>query len=214
MVSCPTSWGMKRFSLIPFLCLIAAGFLLAFLAYLWTHPSRTTPAAGLTPVTSDSFGGPLTSLTNHLGEKVTNDAFDGQYRLIYFGFTYCPAICPTELQKISLALKNLGADADSITPIFITVDPARDTVEKMKDYVGLFHPRLVGLTGTQSEIDGVLKEYKVYAAKVEDPKMSDYTMDHSSFIYFIAPDGRLLHIFKMDDSAQVMQDVITRWISK
>lgn len=186
---------------------------MAFLAYLWTHPARNAPDAGtLTPVTSDSFGGPLTTLTDHTGQQVTNDSFTGQYQLIYFGFTYCPAICPTELQKMSLALKNLGAKADRVIPIFITVDPARDTVQKMKDYVGLFHPRLVGLTGTQSAIDGVLKDYKVYAAKVDDPKMTEYTMDHSSFIYFIAPDGRLLHIFKMDDTAQTIQEVITRWL--
>jgi protein SCO1/2 len=168
----------------------------------------------LVAVTDDAFGGPF-SLTNHLGQKTTEKDFENSYRLMYFGFTFCPAICPTELSKITAALNSMDQKLSArVTPIFVTVDPERDTVQKMKPYVEMFHPSLVGLTGTPEEIKGMLKTYKVYAAKVEDPSLSEYTMDHSSFIYFIAPDGRLLHIFKMEDKADVVASIMTSWISQ
>lgn len=158
-------------------------------------------------VVAKNFGGEFT-LTDHTGKQVTDKDFAGQYRLIYFGFTYCPAICPTELQRMSSLLNALGEKGEIIQPIFITVDPERDTVEVMKNYVAQFHPRLTGLTGTPAQIDTAKKAYKIYAAKVEDETMSDYTMDHSSFIYFIDPDDNLLRIFKMDDSVETMANVI------
>ena len=162
---------------------------------------------------SKNFGGTFT-LTNHLGQSVTHQDFDNQYRLIYFGFTYCPAICPTELQRISTILKNIKAEkSDLIQPIFITIDPERDTIEVMKNYVELFHPRLVGLTGTPTQIDVAKKAYKIYAAKVQDETMSDYTMDHSSFIYFIGPDNSLIRIFKLDDKIDDMTDFIQGYMS-
>ena len=148
-----------------------------------------------------NFGGAFT-LTNHLGEAVTNKDFENQYRLIYFGFTYCPAICPTELQRINQVLKNLGDIGKNIQPIFITVDPERDTVGAMKSYVGLFHPRLIGLTGTQAQIDTIKKGYKVYSSKIQEENMTDYTVDHSSYIYFMGPNNTLIHLFKMDESVE------------
>lgn len=154
-----------------------------------------------------NFGGPFT-LTDQTGKDVTEKDFEGQYRLIYFGFTYCPAICPTELQRMASILKELGDKGEQITPIFITVDPERDTVEVMKNYVELFHPRLIGLTGSIDEINQAKKSYKIYATKVQDESMSDYTMDHSSFIYFIDSDNNLLRIFKADDSIEDMTKVI------
>lgn len=149
----------------------------------------------------ENFGGPFT-LTDHTGKKVTEKDFEGQWRLIYFGFTYCPAICPTELQKISSALKTLGSKAENIKPVFITVDPERDTVEVMKNYVELFHPRLTGLTGTNAQVEEAKKSYKIYSAKVKDETMSDYTVDHSSFIYLIDANDSLIRIFKTDDTAE------------
>ncbi len=176
--------------------------------------SGGTSNPSLIAVTDDAFGGPF-SLTNHLGQKITEKDFDKTYRLMYFGFTFCPAICPTELSKITAALNSMDKElAAQVTPIFVTVDPERDTVEKLKPYVEMFHPSLVGLTGTPDEIKDMLKTFKVYAAKVDDPALSEYTMDHSSFIYFIAPDGRLFHIFKMEDKADIMASVMTSWISQ
>ena len=168
----------------------------------------------LAPVTNDAFGGPLTSLTKHTGEKVSADDFEGMYKIVYFGFTFCPAICPTELAKMTAALNALGEEAQRIQPLFVTVDPERDTVDAMKNYVALFHPSLVGLTGAPDDIARVLKDYKIYAAKVQDETMTEYTMDHSSFLYFIAPDGRLLHIFRMQDSAEAMTQTMRAWLAE
>ena len=177
-----------------------------------TKPSYQKPIKR-PDVVSKNFGGAFT-LTNHLGQSVTHQDFDNQYRLIYFGFTYCPAICPTELQRISTILKNIEAEkSDLIQPIFITIDPERDTIEVMKNYVELFHPRLIGLTGTSAQIDVAKKAYKIYAAKVQDETMSDYTMDHSSFIYFIGPDNSLIRIFKLDDKIDDMTDFIQGYMS-
>ena len=153
------------------------------------------------------FGGPY-NLTNHLGETVDETTYQGKYRLIYFGFTYCPAICPTELQKISLVLNKLGDEAEKITPLFITVDPERDDVDVMREYVKLFHPSVIGLTGTPEQIKQAADGYKIYYAKQQDETMSDYTMDHSSFIYFLTPDDYLIYIFKIDDDAETMLDII------
>lgn len=152
-------------------------------------------------IVAKDFGGPFT-LVNQDNKTVTEKDFKNQWRLIYFGFTYCPAICPTELQKISSALKELGSTGEEITPIFISVDPERDTVNVMQAYVKLFHPRLIGLTGTPAQIDQAKKSYKIYAAKVKDETMTDYTVDHSSFIYLINPDNDLVRIFKTDDTAE------------
>ncbi len=163
-------------------------------------------------VVAKNFGGAFT-LTNHLGKTVTEKNFDNQYRLIYFGFTYCPAICPTELQRISSVLKELGAAGDIIQPIFITVDPERDTITTMKEYVELFHPRLIGLTGTVKQIEVAKKAYKIYAAKAQEEDMNDYTMDHSSFIYFMGPDNSLIRIFKADDTIEEMVKVIQNYQS-
>ncbi len=203
---------MNKQRLIILLLAVVAGFSVAALALLLqkTKPERET---GLIAVTEDAFGGPF-SLIDHNGKSVTEKDFAGKYRLIYFGFTYCPAICPTELSKITTTLNMLGDKSEQILPIFITVDPERDTAEKMKNYVSLFHPSLIGLTGSPEAIKQTLKEYKIYASKRQDESMSDYTMDHSSFIYFIAPDNRLLHIFKMQDNAEMMAQTINSWLSQ
>ncbi len=197
----------QRFIVI--LLAAALGLVLAFaLSVVSKTPAQQT---GLMAVTDDAFGGPF-RLSDHTGKTVTEKDFTGKYRLIYFGFTYCPAICPTELAKITGALNSLGDKGKDIQPIFITVDPERDTVEAMGKYVTLFHPSLVGLTGTPEEITKTLKSYKIYAAKVQDETMNDYTMDHSSFIYFMGPDDRLLHIFKMEDTAVDMTNLIAQWL--
>lgn len=172
--------------------------------------TKTKPA----PVAGLEIGGPF-SLTGHTGRDVSEKTYDGQYKLIYFGFTYCPAICPTELQKISRVIsaleKKKPAIADKIQPLFITVDPGRDTVAVMKDYVSLFHPRLVGLTGTQPQIDFITKSYRIFARKVDDPEQQDYTMDHSSYLYLMGPDNTLVSIYRMDDDADhVYNDILAR----
>ena len=163
-------------------------------------------------VVASNFGGPL-DLIDHQGKPFTDKNFaEGQYRLIYFGFTYCPAICPTELQRMATILRDLGDKGERITPYFITVDPERDTTDVMRQYVELFHPRLIGLTGTPEQIKQAKKSYKIYAAKMQDETMSDYTMDHSSFIYFIDSQNSLLRVFKADDTIENMTKVIAQYL--
>lgn len=185
--------------------IVVAALLFAGLV-AWFQIQQENPVAS-SPYLAENFGGPFT-LTDHTGRAVTDKDFAGTYRLIYFGFTFCPAICPTELAKITEALDTLGPDADKITPLFITVDPERDTAAVMKSYVELFHPRLVGLTGTPAQIKQAAKNYKIYYAKVEDPALTEYTMDHSSFIYFIDPQNNLLRIFRTADEAPAMAQAI------
>ena len=167
------------------------------------------------PMAGADIGGDFT-LLNENGETITQAAYDGQYKLIYFGFTFCPAICPTELQKITSALKKMEDShpelAAKIQPLFISIDPERDTPDVMREYVSLFHPRLDGLTGSSEQIAQVKKDYRIYAQKVQDENMSDYTMDHSSFIYLMAPDNRLINIYKIEDSAEYIHQDILKYV--
>lgn len=141
------------------------------------------------------IGGPFT-LTDQTGKTVTQADYKGKYMLIYFGFTFCPDVCPTELQVMAGAVSKLGAKGAQVQPIFITVDPERDTVEVMANYVKQFDPRLVGLTGTPEQIAEVAKAYRVFYQKVKDDETSgDYTMDHSSIAYLMDPEGKFLTFF-------------------
>lgn len=134
-------------------------------------------------------GGPF-ALTDHTGKRVTDKDFRGSSMLVMFGFTFCPDVCPTELQLISAALDKLGPKGNRVVPIFISIDPERDTPDQLAQYVKSFHPRLIGLTGTAEEVAAVAKAYRVYFKKVTDPKSTaGYTMDHSALIYLMGPDG-------------------------
>ena len=206
---------MTKQRILILLLAVTGGLLAACLMYFIekSASSKSQTQSGLMAVSQDAFGGPFT-LSDHNNVTVTEKDFTGKYRLIYFGFTYCPAICPTELSKITSVLNTLGDKGKAIQPVFVTVDPERDTPEKMKNYVSLFHPSLIGLTGTPEQVKSMLKTYKIYAAKVQDETMSDYTMDHSSFIYFMDPDDRLLHIFKISDKADDMTAIISEWLDQ
>lgn len=179
--------------------------------------SKSTGTNEPLPVAGLAIGGPF-SLSNHDGVAVSEQTYAGQYTFIYFGFTYCPAICPTELQKVSrimTALEKKNPEiAEIFQPLFITVDPERDTVEVMKDYVSLFHPKLIGLRGTQPQTDFITKAYRIFARKVDDPDSddpNDYTMDHSSYLYLMGPDNKLMGLYRMDDSADdIYKDIVKR----
>jgi len=197
-----------RIGLIAITALVIAAGIVWFQA-----PGKDQSLNSLKPLAGDNFGGAFT-LTDHNGNEVTDQDFTGQYRLIYFGFTFCPAICPTELQKMTTALNMLGPVGEDIQPIFITIDPERDTAETMNQYVQMFHPDLVGLTGTPEQIEQAAKAYKVYYAKVDDPDMTEYTMDHSSYIYFIDPQDRLLALYKIDQTAEEMAENMGAWLKQ
>nr|WP_244626863.1 SCO family protein [Bradyrhizobium ivorense] len=154
----------------------------------------------------EPVGGPFT-LTDQAGHERTDRDFRGRLMLVYFGFTTCPDVCPTDLQAIGLALDRLGGDADSVQPIFITVDPERDTASHLADYVPLFHPRLVGLTGSLEAIRKVADAYKVYYAKVP-LQDADYTVDHTAYIYLMDRDGSYLGFFPPGTSADRMVEII------
>lgn len=157
------------------------------------------------------IGGPF-ELIDHTGKAVSDADYSNTYKLVFFGFTYCPAICPTELQKITQILNTLEAEtAAKITPLFITIDPERDTVEELQQYVEQFHPRLIGLTGSLEQIDAVKKAYRVYASKVENDMMDEYMVDHSSFLYLMTKDNKMIALYPSKDSAaQIVSDIQKR----
>jgi protein SCO1/2 len=156
----------------------------------------------------EPVGGPF-ELTDHTGHARTERDFRGQLMLVYFGFTYCPDICPADLQAIGLALDKLGNDAARVQPLFVTVDPERDTAEHLAEYVPLFHPRLIGLTGSLDAIRKAASAYKVYFAKVPIGKEAgDYTVDHTAYIYLMDRDGNYLGFFPPGTSADRMAEII------
>jgi protein SCO1/2 len=160
-----------------------------------------------------AIGGPFT-LTAGDGKTVTDRSFRGKWLLVYFGYTFCPDVCPTTLNDIAEALGKLGPLADKITPLFVTVDPERDTPEVMGRYVKSFDPRIVGLTGTPEAIAEVAKEYRVYYKKHPTGEShDDYLMDHSSIIYVMDPEGRYVTLLsaeqKPDQMATRLRQLIT-----
>jgi len=153
-------------------------------------------------------GGPFT-LTDQDGRRVTDKDFLGKYMLVFFGYTYCPDVCPTELQVMTAALDQMGPQADRIQPVFVSIDPARDTPEVLKSYVGNFGPRLMGLTGTADEVANIARAYRVYYAKAGNSSSpTDYLMDHSSIIYLMGPDGRFVkHMTYTTDAAELAREL-------
>jgi protein SCO1/2 len=147
-----------------------------------------------------AIGGPFT-LENGSGKPVTDRDFRGKYMLVYFGYTFCPDVCPTTLNAVADAMDKLGAASARIQPLFITVDPKRDTPAVVKQYAAAFGPNIQGLTGTVDQIAQVAKEYRVYYAEHRTgPGPDDYSMDHSSVLYFMGPDGAFLAPVRADQS--------------
>jgi protein SCO1/2 len=155
----------------------------------------------------EPIGGPF-ALTDQNGARRTEADFRGKLMLVYFGFTYCPDICPTDLQQMGLAVDRLGAEGEMVQPIFITLDPERDSAEHLKDYMPLFHPRFIGLTGNLVAIKEAARAYRVYFQKVEREDKSDYTVDHSAFIYLMGPGGEYLGFFPPGTSAERLAEAM------
>lgn len=156
-------------------------------------------------------GGPFT-LADQDGALRTEQSWPGKFLLVYFGYTFCPDVCPIDLQRTAAALKILEEQApatlDKVQPIFITVDPERDTPDVMKAYVAAFGPRFVGLTGTVAQIDAAKKAYRVFSQKRQDAGATDYLMDHSSVTYLMAPNGDYVTVFGSGTGAQAMAAVL------
>ena len=195
--------------------LLGAG--LAVIAGLagWQYLGRSDRPVGRSLL--PTIGGPFT-LVDQTGKTVKNSDLQGRQLLIFFGYTYCEDACPTALTTMGDALDLLGAKADDITPVFITVDPERDTPEQLAMYVEYFHPRLVGLTGTAEQVAKVAKAYRVYYAKAGEPgahthdnnddHTHDYDMDHTSITYLMDRDGTFRLHFSLGTDAETMAERI------
>ena len=155
----------------------------------------------------EPIGGPF-ALTDHTGKSRTDADFRGKLMLVYFGFSFCPDICPTDLMAIGQAIDKLGPAGEGVQPLFVTVDPERDTAAHLAEYVPFFHPRLLGLTGDTAHIRDAARAYRVYYAKVVIDGAAEYTIDHSGFIYLMDRDGKYLGFFPPGTPADRMAAVI------
>ncbi|MCK1643066.1 SCO family protein [Bradyrhizobium sp. 157] len=173
--------------------------------------SQPLVGAANLPVT---IGGPFT-LTSPEGTAVTEQTYRGQWLLVYFGFTSCPDSCPTALLEISATLEKLGPDADKLQPLFITVDPQRDTPTVMGNYTQSFDSKIVGLTGTPQQIAAVAQDYGVYyAPRKNGPGADDYVMDHSTYLYLMDAEGKFVRGFDADTPGERIAEAVRSAIAK
>jgi protein SCO1/2 len=157
------------------------------------------------------------ALTDHTGKQVTDQDYRGKLMLIAFGYTYCPDVCPTGLQAMAVAVDLLGDQADRVQPIFVTIDPERDTPEVLREYVAAFHPKLIGLTGTPRQIADAAEGFRVYYNKLDLPKdeaedsdADDYFMGHTTSIYLVGTDGKGLAVFNFGMAATAVEEMADR----
>jgi protein SCO1/2 len=189
---------------------IVAGFLIGALAGA-AILLFTTPRGGQ-PVQSSGtalVGGPF-SLVGAGGKTVTDADFRGRYMLVFFGFTHCPDICPAELQVIAQALDKLGDKGKKVVPVFITLDPERDTPQAMAEYVKSFGPNFVGLTGSPEAIAAVARAYRVAYAKVDKESAGDYSVDHSALVYLMDPEGKYVTHFSYGTGADELAEKLNK----
>jgi protein SCO1 len=196
----PSRRGSPRFLVIA---AVLAGLVIlgtgAFLALAW----RDTPR-GVAGTALSAIGGPF-QLVDQNGKVVTDSDLKGKWSLVYFGYTHCPDACPTALNDISIALSELGPKRDAVRPVFITVDPERDTPETLKAYVTSFDAPILALTGTAEQVAKAAKGYRVYYAKHPEAG-GDYSMDHSSVIYVMDPQGRFTASFTHESAPEQISE--------
>jgi protein SCO1 len=175
----------------------------------------TKPVSEEPPLAGARMGGPFT-LINQDGKSVSEKDFAGKYRLMYFGYTFCPDVCPVDVQKLlqgySLFEKADAKAAARLQPIFISIDPQRDTVPVVKQFVTAFHPKLVGLTGNEAQIAEVAKRYAAVYQRGEGGTKDAYLMDHSRTAVLYAPDGSPVALIPQDGTPQAIADEFQRWV--
>jgi len=176
------------------------------------HRGPTEPA----PLQGAAIGGPFT-LTDQNGKSFSSDSLAGKYRVIYFGYTFCPDACPTDMAVLGKAMRTLDtkdpAKSAKIQPIFVTVDPARDTPPIIKQFVGAFYPRLIGLTGSEAQIAAVAKDYAISYRKQPAPAgASGYLMDHPRIAILFGPDGKPIEFLPVDSSADAVVAELEKWV--
>jgi protein SCO1/2 len=196
------------------LTVIVAGFLIGALggaAALVLSTGASDPNVATTG--KALIGGPFTLVDQH-GKTVTDQDFRGRYMLVFFGFTHCPDICPAELQVISAALDELGPKAEEVVPVFVTLDPERDTPEVMAGYVENFGSRFVGLTGSPEAIAEAAKAYRVAYSKFQEDETtkSDYSIDHSALVYLMGKDGEYVTHFAYGTPVAKLTETLRRYL--
>jgi protein SCO1/2 len=172
-------------------------------------PGGGSLVAKVQTLATPPIGGPF-ALVDDTGKPRTDADFHGRLMLIYFGYTHCPDACPTTLQDIADALAKLGPAADQVAPIFITIDPERDTVQYLKGYAEQFDAKFVALTGSPEQIATAAKSYRVYYRKATN--QADYLMDHSSIVYLMGRDGKFLTHFTPDTTPDQMADTVRKYL--
>ncbi|MCG8650372.1 MAG: SCO family protein [Pirellulales bacterium] len=191
-------------ALLPWLLSLVFGLVMVFSATAVSAQDQMVPA---------EIGGRF-MLEDHNGQIVTDQHYRGQFLLITFGYTYCPDICPTNLVNMSDALAHLGEKAAQVAPVFVTIDPKRDTAERLRDYVDHFDQRIVGLTGPQPMIDSISKRYKI-VTDVHRPEgwdQEDYIVDHTASIFLMSPEGGFLVKFAHGMDPKAMAKRITEFM--
>lgn len=177
------------------------------------HPAANDDGAKA-PLAGARIGGPF-ALIDQNGRPMTDRAFAGKYRIMYFGYTFCPDVCPTDVQALAAAVKIVERDDPAlgarIVPVFVTVDPARDTPPVLKQFVGAFHPRMIGLTGSAAAIDRAAKEYAVYYGKGDNSPAGGYLVNHSRQAYLMDPDGKPLALLPAEKGPEAVATEIERW---
>jgi protein SCO1/2 len=167
------------------------------------------------PLEGASMGGPFT-LTDQNGRRVTDRDFAGKYRIVYFGYTFCPDVCPVDMQVIGAGLRQFEAGdparAARVQPIFITVDPARDTPAVLRRFVAAFHPRLIGLTGSEGEIAQVARAYRIFYERGDPGPGGGYMVNHSRMAVLYGPDGRPIAVIPNDQGSAGVADELDRWV--
>ena len=167
------------------------------------------------PLDGASMGGPFT-LTDQNGRRVSDRDFAGKYRLIYFGYTFCPDVCPVDMQVIGAGLRRFEAEdsdrAARVQPIFISVDPARDTPAVLRQFVAAFHPRMIGLTGSEAEIAQVAREYRVFYERGEASPGGGYMVNHTRMAVLYGPEGQPIAIIPHDQGPDGVATELGRWV--
>jgi protein SCO1/2 len=167
------------------------------------------------PLAGARIGGPF-SLINQDGKRVTDHDYSGKFRIMYFGYTFCPDACPTDVQHLMAGFKKFehddADDAAKLQPIFISIDPARDTPAKVKAFVNAFHPRLIGLTGTEAEVAAVAKEYASVSQKQAPGPNGQYLVDHSRTAILFGPKGEPIMILSQDGPPAKIADELATWV--
>ncbi|MFC3714448.1 SCO family protein [Sphingoaurantiacus capsulatus] len=199
---------------IPFALLAGVLLILCAAAGALLYRAQSGGSGETPPLAGADIGGPF-ALVDGDGAAVTEKSYPGQWKLIYFGYTFCPDICPTDMQQLAQGLRQFEkADATraaKVQPLFVTIDPARDTGPVVKTFTAAFHPRFIGLTGTQPQIDAALKTFRVYASKGAGTADA-YLMDHSAIAYIFDPAGKPISFLPQGSSPEAVAAELAKWV--